>query len=62
MISLILVLAAIGLIAWLITNFIPMPPQIKTLIIVVCVIVSLLYVLQAFGLIGGGTISVPKLK
>jgi uncharacterized membrane protein YeaQ/YmgE (transglycosylase-associated protein family) len=51
LISLILVLAVIGLLAWAITTFVPMPGNIKTLIIVVCGIVALLYVLSAFGVI-----------
>jgi hypothetical protein len=50
-ISLILVLALIGVIGWAVTAFIPMPPNISKLIIVVCGIVAVLYVLWAFGLI-----------
>lgn len=60
MISLILVLALAGLLVWAITNFIPMPPQFKTLIIVVAVVCALLYVLAAFGVVSG--ISMPSTR
>lgn len=61
-VGLIVVLAVIGLVAWAVTTFIPMPGNIQTLIVVVCGIVALLYVLSAFGVLGGGVASleVPK--
>ncbi len=51
LIGLLLALAVVGLIAWLIVRFIPMPPNIATLIYVVAGIVALLYALQAFGIV-----------
>lgn len=51
LISLVMVLALIGLLAWVVTTFLPMPGNIKTLIIVVCGVVAVLYALSAFGLL-----------
>lgn len=48
--TLFLVLACIGLLAWVIVTLIPMPQQIKTVIIVAAVICAILYCLSAFGL------------
>ena len=58
LITVLLTIAVIGLIAFLIVKFVPMPPNFQTVIYVVTGIVVLLYVLQAFGLIGGGVGSV----
>lgn len=60
-VGLLLVVALIGLLAWAIVKFIPMPPNFATLIYVVSGIVALFYVLHAFGLVGG-SFNVPKLK
>lgn len=53
LVGLMLTLALIGVLAWAITTFIPMPPNIKMLIIVVCGIVCVLYALSFFGLLTG---------
>jgi hypothetical protein len=53
LLGLILLIAIVGLVVWLITTYIPMDPKFKTLIYVVAIVVLLLYLLQAFGLIGG---------
>lgn len=52
LISLIVVLAVVGLLSWAILQ-IPMPSEIKRIILVVIIVVLCLYILQAFGLIGG---------
>lgn len=63
LISLLLVLAVIGVLAWAVVKFIPMPPNIATLIYVVAGIVAFLYVLQAFGLLHGvHSVTVPTVK
>ncbi len=49
MIYLLVYLAVIGLVAWGLIQFIPMPPQVKTVIIVVAVIACILIAFQAFG-------------
>lgn len=48
-ITVLFVLALLGVLTWAITNYIPMPSAIKNLIIVVAVIVGILYVMQIFG-------------
>lgn len=45
LLTLIIYLAMIGLVVWVVTTYIPMPPAIKNLIIVVVVVVVVLYVL-----------------
>lgn len=50
MIELIIFLALAGLIVYLITTYIPMPPIFKTVIYVVCAIVLILYLMRAFGI------------
>ncbi len=52
-IAIMLVIALIGLIAWAIVTFIPMPPKFATAIYVLAGIFVLLYILQVFGLISG---------
>lgn len=52
MISLIITLAVVGLITWLIITYIPMPPVFKQVILVVVAICVIIFVLNAFGIIG----------
>ena len=52
LITLIIVIAVIGLIVWLVTTYIPMPEPFKKIIIVVALIVVVLYCLSAFGILG----------
>ena len=51
MIGLIIVLVIIGVCLYLIENFVPMDPTIKTVIRVVVVLCVVLYLLQAFGIV-----------
>lgn len=50
LISLIVLLVVLGVIWYLITNFIPMPAPIKTVITVICVIALCLLLLNLFGI------------
>lgn len=52
LISLIVVLAVVGLIWWMVTTYIPMPQPIKTIITVIAVVVLCIWLLQWAG-IGG---------
>lgn len=54
LISLILVLALVGLLVWLIQTFIPMDARIKNLMSIIVIIVLLLWVLQSIGILTGG--------
>lgn len=49
LLGLLVVLAVIGLMAWALTSFIPMPAGIKNLIYIVAIVVAVLYTLTAFG-------------
>ena len=53
MISIIVTLVIIGLLLWLVNNYSPMDGKIKSILNVVIVIAVMVWLLQAFGLIGG---------
>jgi len=52
LIGLIVTLVIVGLILWLINNYIPMDQKIKTILNVAVVIIVILWLIQAFGLLG----------
>lgn len=49
MIMALIVMAVVGLVAWLLTSYVPMPEPIKMIIIVFAALVILLYGLRALG-------------
>lgn len=59
--ALLFVLAILGLIAWSLCHFIPMPAGIQKLIYIAAVVIGVLYVLHAFG-IGIPNMVVPQIK
>lgn len=60
-IALLLVLALIGLVAYMLVTMIPMPAQIQKLIIITAVVIGALYVLNALG-VGLPNARVPQIK
>ena len=52
LIQLVIVLVVVGLILWLINNYIPMQATIKKILNVVVVIAVIIWLLSVFGLIG----------
>jgi hypothetical protein len=52
LIGLILTLVVVGVLLWLLNNYVPMDGKIKSIVNVVVVIVVVIWVLQAFGLLG----------
>jgi undecaprenyl pyrophosphate phosphatase UppP len=46
-------LVIIGLLLWLVNNYVPMDSKIKSILNVIVVIAVMVWLLQAFGLIGG---------
>ena len=52
LITIVLVLVAVGVLLWLINTYIPMDRKIKNIVNVVVVIVVIIWLLQAFGLMG----------
>ena len=52
LISVVVVLVVVGVILWLVNNYIPMDSKIKTVLNVVVFIVVCIWLLQAFGIIG----------
>ena len=52
LISLIIVLAVVGVILWLVNRYIPMQPTIKNILNVVVIIAVCLWLLSVFGILG----------
>ena len=52
LLNIVIVLVVVGVVLWLINNFIPMASSIKTILNVVVVIVVAIWVLQAVGMWG----------
>ena len=49
--STMIVVAVIGLVCWVIVTFIPMPPPFGRIVVGVAVVMTLLWLLQSFGLL-----------
>ena len=52
LINLVIILVVVGVILWLINNYIPMDRKIKSILNVVVVIVVIVWLLSVFGVIG----------
>jgi hypothetical protein len=52
LISLIVVLIAVGVLLWAVNAYIPMDPKIKNIMNIVVVIAVVLWLLQVFGVLG----------
>jgi hypothetical protein len=52
LVSLAIVLIIVGVLLWLVNNYIPMDAKIKKILNVVVVIVVIVWLLQAFGVLG----------
>jgi hypothetical protein len=53
LIHVIIVLIVVGILLWLVNNYIPMDGKIKSILNAVVVIVVILWLLEAFGLLSG---------
>jgi hypothetical protein len=52
LVNLVVVLIVVGVLLWLVNNYIPMDSKIKSILNVVVVIAVVLWLLQVFGLLG----------
>jgi len=52
LLSLILVLVLVGVLLWAVNRFIPMDPKIRSILNAVVVIIVIIWLLQAFGVLG----------
>ena len=50
--TLVIVLIVVGVLLWLVNNYIPMDGKIKNILNIVVVIIVVIWLLQVFGLIG----------
>jgi 1-acyl-sn-glycerol-3-phosphate acyltransferase len=63
MISLVITLIVIGILLWLVNNYIPMDGKIKQILNVIVVICVVVWLLSAFGVLShAGDIHVPQVK
>ena len=53
LISLVVVLIVVGLLLWLVNNFIPMEARIKQILNIVVIIAVVLWLLSVFGILSG---------
>jgi hypothetical protein len=51
----VLVLIVVGVILWLINNYVPMAGSIKQILNIVVIIVVIIWLLRVFGILSGGT-------
>ena len=59
MLALIIVIALVGLVVYLLTTYIPMPPVFKTVIYAITAICLILYLMKVFGI---ADIPVPQVR
>lgn len=52
LVQVVIVLIVVGVLLWLVNNYIPMDRKIKNILNIVVVIAVILWLLQAFGLLG----------
>ena len=52
LLTVVIVLIVVGVLLWLINNYIPMDKKIKSIVNIVVVIAVVIWLLQAFGIIG----------
>lgn len=52
LLSLLIVLAVVGFVLWLITQYIPMNETVKRIIVAVTVLILCVWLLQTFGVLG----------
>ncbi len=61
LLSLIITLIVVGVLLWLVNNYIPMDAKIKKILNIVVVIIVIIWLLVAFGVLGeAGNIRVPR--
>lgn len=63
-IGIILTLIVVGVLLWLVNSYIPMDAKIKKILNVVVVVLVIIWLLYAFGVLGGGGVDMdtPQLE
>ncbi len=63
LITIVLTLIVVGVLLWLVNNYIPMAGPIKSILNAVVIIAVILWLLYGFGILGGnGEINMPEVK
>lgn len=58
----IVIAVVLGLVVYLVNTYLPIPQQIKTIILVVVIIVLIVILLQAMGIFGGADYQIPRVR
>jgi hypothetical protein len=58
----IVIAVVLGLVVWLVNTYLPIPPQIKTVILVAVVILLIVILLRAMGILGGVDYQIPRVR
>lgn len=62
MIHVLIVLIVVGILLWLVNEYIPMDGKIKKILNVVVVICVVIWLLEVFGVLGAIDVPVPRLR
>ena len=63
LLTIVLTLIVVGVLLWLLEQYIPMDPTLKRIIHIVVIICVVLWLLQAFGILGYlGAVNTPRLR
>jgi len=52
----------LGLLVYLVNTYLPIPPQIKTIILIAVILVLVVILLRAMGLLGGVDYQIPRVR
>jgi hypothetical protein len=58
----ILICVVLGLVVWLVNTYLPIPQQIKTVILIAVIIVIVVILLRAMGIFGGADYQIPRVR
>lgn len=58
----IIICVVLGLVVYLVNTYLPIPPAIKTVILVAVIIVIVVILLRAMGVLGGVDYQIPRVR
>lgn len=58
----IVICVVLGLVVYLVNTYLPIPPQIKTIILVAVILVLIVILLRAMGVLGGVDYQIPRVR
>ena len=58
----VVICVVLGLVVYLVNTYLPIPPQIKTIILIAVIIVIVVILLRALGVLGGADMQIPRIR